>query len=86
MGHHLFSHAISSSYYPIWTLSTPASCDWCTVELYFLASFPAPILLRPANGPLSISSIDLASLLYLGPRRPSYNTRPYLQCTTCANR
>lgn len=87
MGQLHHSHAISP---PATTRSGPylhqhrvTGAPWHSC---FLASFPAPILRCPANGPPSISSIDLACVLYLGLRRPSYDTGPYLQCTTCAIR
>jgi len=47
VGHLHDSHAISPSDYPIWTLSTPASCDWCTVALLLTGTYPPASTQRP---------------------------------------
>lgn len=85
MGHLHFSHAISPNYYPIWTLST-ASCDWCTLGFLLLGFLPGTYSPAPSQRPVVYQQHNLASLLYLGLRRPCYDTRPYLQCTICAIR
>jgi len=46
-----YSHAISPSYYPIWTLSIPVSCDWCSVALLLSGILPGTYSPAPSQRP-----------------------------------